>query len=314
MQLTMHAGFVYVNLPRFVSMFPLALNSLKPWEFAEKITPVQSAGLVRLRSNNQLCLLDLGVTFKSNIRGNISTKHIMGEQHLGKEIMGKQLWHTQRRQISRCFGDFSCTSEAIWMLLRTLARLQFIELCPKGTDLIIVSIFLGGVQCIFEIWLPTTYDMFFRFLFQMFKGFRLELDFVKSLRNPDCMVVTCWVVFIWADFAQSWESFDTRAPQKPWLKGMDAIELLRSTESPWLDASWKQNRQMGVSKQAPKLSWNVVESSQRSRSMGKICSISLDKVAKWWWSMFILDSQEPNFGSWRCFTIQFSNMSNMGGS
>ena len=31
------------------------------------------------------------VTFKSNIRGNISTKHIMGEQHLGKEIMGKQL-------------------------------------------------------------------------------------------------------------------------------------------------------------------------------------------------------------------------------
>lgn len=113
-------------------------------------------------------------------------------------------------------------------------------------------------------------------------------------------------------FAQSWDSFDTRAPQKPWLKGMDAIELPRSIESPWLDASWKQNRQMGVSKQAPKLSWNVVESSQRSRSMGKICSISLDKVAKWWWSMFILDSQEPNFGSWTCFTIQFSNMLNMG--
>ncbi len=115
--------------------------------------------------------------------------------------------------------------------------------------------------------------------------------------NLDCMVATCWVVFIWAAFHSELRKLRyNQPPQKPWLKGMDAIELLRSTESPWLDGSYKQNRQMGVSKQAPKLSWNVVESSQRSRSMGKICFISLDKVAKWWWSMFILDSQEPNLG------------------
>ena len=158
------------------------------------------------------------VPFKSNIRGNISTRHMGKQWHLGKEMVGKQLWCTQRRRISRCFGDFSCTFQAIWMLFRALARLQFIELCPTGTDLIIVSIF-GGVQCIFEIWLPTTYDMFFRFLFQMFKGFRLELDFVKSFWNPDCMVVTSWVVFVWAAFRSELRQLRYKSATKTMVEG-----------------------------------------------------------------------------------------------
>lgn len=119
-----------------------------PWEFASDKNHARSTGRFGTAAEQQPTLpLGLGcfgdlifVTFKSNIRGNISSKHMGKQRHLGKEMVGKQLWHTQTRRILRCFGDFSCTSEAIWMLLRALARLQFIELCPKGTDLIIVSI------------------------------------------------------------------------------------------------------------------------------------------------------------------------------
>lgn len=84
--------------------------------------------------------------------------------------MGKQLWHTQTRRILRCFGDFSCTSEAIWMLLRTLARLQFIELCPKGTDLIIVSIFLGGFNAFLRYGYPPHMTCFSGFCSKCSRG------------------------------------------------------------------------------------------------------------------------------------------------
>ena len=223
--------------------------------------------------------------------------------------MGKQLWHTQRRRISRCFGDFSCTSEAIWMLLRTLARLQFIELCPKGTDLIIVSIFFGGGSMHF--WDMATHHIWH--VVPNVQGVQTWIGFREGVFGT--LIAWWWHVGLY-----SFEQISLRAEK--------ASIQERHKNHGW--RGWMPSNCCG----APKvLGWTQVESkiakwafqSRRPsyhemwwsphKDRGpweKYVLFLWDKVAKCWWSMFILDSQEPNFGSWRCFTIQFSNMLNMG--